>query len=512
MCKAKTINLFFFFWLLFILSCVDTSGYDYLASLASEDYDLTDRRTRRQSTANLRDTSDPCKDSRSCIRTCDEIYLRASALNECYSKRENTVKRIARVFDDLINPKKLSDLNNIDEDDFSDYLNISITSFLDVVDPIDKDEDGDRRQNNDDWEDLYAYDSDNARLALEWIANDEDIAQTLQRKDKRDEIFTELFIRAGHDLVKSRSTSSRPECLRSGLGSWSDDHLRFALGFSDNAYDRVSFLTYANGQRNDSAYEAVEFLNRDLCPKQVCALPFLCLTKVYEGNNYIADDLSRNMGGSITSIISGLAGLKTRLAFFDSTDDSDLTVLEGSFSALTSASLDNLQTALETAIDNLQAAADAVIADLGGSNHTLSTDFLDNSTGFDPNMNASADGLVQMIEEFETALSAFHTAVVACDNTTGLYCGDSSSTDTNTSVYRSAYGHITNRSTGSLTALNSLVSQTKNAIDDLNSAIAGLTGISDSVYLGVIFGLVRLNEVFDVCELAVDSSQSGCSL
>ena len=137
------------------------------------------------------------------METCDEIYLKASALDECYDERESTVKAIAEVFDELISPDRLSDLNDIGYKDFEKFLNISPSGFLDLVDPVDRDEDGDRRRNNDDWEDLYAYDSDTARLVLEWLANEEDISKGLKKHDKDNDIVKELLSQAGSDPEES---------------------------------------------------------------------------------------------------------------------------------------------------------------------------------------------------------------------------------------------------------------------------------------------------------------------
>ena len=284
--KLKILSLFKFIWIFVILSCVD-SGTLGVSQLGSED-EVIDRRTQRRNRTNLRDSSERCKESNSCIETCDEIYLKASALDECYSASENVVKDIADIFDELINPKKLSDLNDIDPDDFTEFLDISHTGFLDRVDPLDKDEDGDRHEHNDDWEDLYGYDSGNARLVLEWMANEEEIVNSLRRNDKDNKIITELLIVAGQDPLHSKSS-----CLSDT--QWDDEDnerdLHLILGFSDNAYDNVSLLTYTNSNDENDNFE--EMLLSIACPNGItnCDLNYICLARYHEGAQYYMDAL-----------------------------------------------------------------------------------------------------------------------------------------------------------------------------------------------------------------------------
>ena len=191
------------------MSCTSES-FITLPSISESPYSSDSSRGRRDRSEikkDLNQSSEPCKESNSCIRACNEMYLRASELDDCYDSREETIKDVLDVFDELENPTRITDLNQLDVDDFKTYLKIGIQSFIDLIDEVEKDEDGDRI--NDDWEDVYAYGENNAETVLEWICSEDDIQDALKRdidniKNELAQVFSqesceEIGIRFGED-------------------------------------------------------------------------------------------------------------------------------------------------------------------------------------------------------------------------------------------------------------------------------------------------------------------------
>lgn len=182
-------------FLIFLVSCIEAPVTDFASTSDDEARDSLRGRIRSRS---LNDSSARCSESENCKKTCEDIYLKATDLDRCYNTSESKVKAVAEVFDILINPEKLSNLNDIEVKDFSQFLSIGYRAFLDLIDPVLRDEDGDRR--NVYWEDLHAYDARSAQLVLEWIANEEKVARAVSSKDKDLDIVRHLFCIAGRSV------------------------------------------------------------------------------------------------------------------------------------------------------------------------------------------------------------------------------------------------------------------------------------------------------------------------
>ena len=321
--------------LLFIVSCVAQPYLDNLSS-TSEDNSLS--RRRRLGRENLRSQSlaDQCSNKSSCKTKCDEMYLKASDLDTCYNTREDAVDRVFDVFGVLQNPDTLADLNGIEEDDFQDYMVIGEQSFLDLVDPELDDEDHDRI--NEDWEDLYSYDADQARLVLEWIAENEEISKTMKNYDDDRSIMRELFTVVGFSLRRSRlpegqvsscrgaitNDNCRPQCVRSEVDWDKEMNLDVLLGFSDPFLDQVSFTSYAHASDNDDAVELAIAVRDDICLEVSgtpissrlplskalgCAALYHCLADKYEGGRRQSGTPPyRSAGNHVGSGINGGIG------------------------------------------------------------------------------------------------------------------------------------------------------------------------------------------------------------
>ena len=249
----------------------------YLGSSGERQRDARVTRVRSNS-KNIQDTSEQCSKSKSCRSVCDDIYLRAKDLDSCYSSSANEVKRAAQVFDILFAPDSLSELTSIDPEDFDLFLDIGHYGFLDLIDPTHKDEDGDRRNN--DWEDRYAYDSHSALLVLDWIAIDEDIAKSVLSEDKDGEIMRHLFCEHGQSVAQDVSDDIQSGHRSLFDGDKKDCHDEktpsVLYGFSDNAFDDVSFLAFSKD--NDNAQGLAEKLVRNFCSSTACENIFYCLT------------------------------------------------------------------------------------------------------------------------------------------------------------------------------------------------------------------------------------------
>ena len=345
MCKKL---IFLLPLMLFVFSCSESDVVNVSGLYSTNDSgDLRRRTSRRSSGSSRSSSSEPCKDSRSCVEICDDIFLKASALDDCYNEKEDIVQDMADVFDELINPKKLSRLNDIDEDAFSDFLSLSPTGFLDLIDPLERH--SDRKKRDDDWEDLYIYDAINARLVLEWLANEEEFASILKSKDKNNDIIRALLQAGGSDLHRKRTRyatpgGKQPLCIKGGTpdrhthvhdnndddphhnvnpvfgnhphthtsaddhyhgsphphpSAWDEEDLNMILGFSDNAYDDISILSYSYALDNDPMMTMLESVyGGGYCPSEIngeninqaaCSLYYLCLARVYEGRDYYVE-------------------------------------------------------------------------------------------------------------------------------------------------------------------------------------------------------------------------------
>ena len=217
------------YFLLYFFLCISCSSSVQLSSITESPFSGSSqgRRDRESLRQNLNNTSTPCKENNSCVLICDDMYLKADELNRCYNTYENIVEDILDVFEELENPKRISDLNDIDLDDFKAYLKIGIQSFIDLIDPIDKDEDGDRI--NDDWEDIYAYDADNVEVVIEWICSDHDVHNVINARDLP-EIANEL-IAVVYALHSSSKEDGDKECNRI-IGEFDCDAAVFLCGGS----------------------------------------------------------------------------------------------------------------------------------------------------------------------------------------------------------------------------------------------------------------------------------------
>ena len=305
---------------LFLISCIEQP---FIGLSSSADDDARNELRDRVRSRSLSDSSARCSESERCKESCEDMYLKATDLDRCYNATESRVRSISDVFDILINPDRLSDLNDIEATDFSHFLNIGWRGFLDLIDPVHRDEDGDRR--NTYWEDIYAYDADTAQLVLEWISNEEKIARSVSSKDEDLDISRHLFCIAGRSVEDQKQyvcdlwgVDDCNDLSLNNNGMWtppnppnlydwsivvedSDDPLpsgichdnpaSLYIGLTQGEYDDVGFSTYAEAQDNDQAQDIAEKLIADICQGNLLCIQFyICPVRIkYEGHDLDTD-------------------------------------------------------------------------------------------------------------------------------------------------------------------------------------------------------------------------------
>jgi len=285
----------------FLISCIEQPVTEFFSTSES----ARDRLRGRAQSQNLSDSSERCAESEQCKETCEDIYLKATDLDRCYDSQENQVKAVSEVFEVLISPDRLSDLNDIEVTDFAHFINIGYRGFLDLIDPVHRDED-----RNQYWEDLHAYDDESAQLVLEWIANKERIARSILSKDDDLEIIRHLFCIAGRSVSENEQRqyicdlfegADCADLFRSGSAhigertstthwldesdSCHDNPASIYIGLTQGEYDHVDFSTYADSQDNDNAINIANDLIAHICQSdETCAQFYLCPTlSKYQG-------------------------------------------------------------------------------------------------------------------------------------------------------------------------------------------------------------------------------------
>lgn len=307
------------FLFLFLTSCIDKPVTELFSN--SDGEGARNQLRERIRSRSLSDSSVRCSESRDCKETCEDIYLKATDLDRCYDSTESRVKAISEVFDILVDPDRLSDLNDIDPKDFAHFLNIGWRAFLDLIDPIHRDEDGDRR--NTYWEDVYAYDVNTAQLVLEWIANEEKIARSISSKDEDMDIVRHLFCIAGRSVPEEEQTQyicelwdlDTSECdslTINNLEAWTntvnwqftaeqtlddsitchDNPASIYIGLTQGEYDDVGFSTYAEAQDNNQAQELEEDMIANICGIDSACLQFYSCPALIKYKGYEFSSLS----------------------------------------------------------------------------------------------------------------------------------------------------------------------------------------------------------------------------
>ena len=264
-----------------MMSCQLPNGSSNIFSVGDNDDDddndnVAVAERRRDSSRNRR----PCEDRDSCQDSCDYMFRNSRARSECYELSFDDVSDLESVFDELhassISKRSLED---IDVNDFEDFLALDTDGWVDII----VGEEGSDHDNHE------AYSSSDAKSALEWIAENENVARAIARADEHHDTLYHLFLQLGDGISSSSynrspsspsiriywceygvsfgsSCSSNPHLPLSGsvikfiasfVGAGSG--LSFTTGssttYSDLQFDGDSFITYAYDEDNEQAVE-----------------------------------------------------------------------------------------------------------------------------------------------------------------------------------------------------------------------------------------------------------------
>ena len=256
----------------FMISCTqpDSGGFPsnlFSSDRGGDDVAIADRR------GNTRDRR-PCDSRDSCQDSCDYMFRNSSARSACYDLNFDDVSELQYVFDGL-NSSSISkrSLEDIDVDDFEEFLDIDVDGWVDII----VGEEGRDRSSN------TPYSSAEAKSALEWIAENKNVARAIEDQDEYHDILYHLFLRLGDlgDGVSATTTFSLTIAETGGssatnidwhttyleLNSSSNNRLslvgdyilEFVLSFigshTNLKFSRDSFISYAEREDNEAAID-----------------------------------------------------------------------------------------------------------------------------------------------------------------------------------------------------------------------------------------------------------------
>ena len=209
--SLKTYSLKRLMWLFFtcvigifvlssaFLSC--SPGFDALPSENETPPDETKRRT----TTTEKDDGDQCEGNETCERVCEAIYEIYSEQVQCMDEGDIKVGRLEKIHDILMKEdRNKSDIENdlqkitdgeedIDVNDFDEYLQIGGTKWVTEIEASEDSEDNRLGEN-----------VDNLKEILKWlIETDEEAAEILSEVDDGSKILEALLLRVAESCSSS---------------------------------------------------------------------------------------------------------------------------------------------------------------------------------------------------------------------------------------------------------------------------------------------------------------------
>ena len=277
------------------------------------DSDNDDDRDRRNSRT--------CEERDSCQDICDDLFSYTTERYACYELTSGDVNTISKVADEFYRSRvSLGDLEDLDPDSVSDYLDVGFDSFVDLVKgeavgEEAKDDDGGQWADSKDRE-------ENSKILLQWIAEHKNVAEVILEQDNNFLLGMELFISLGNETslpttVTNRSSddsctdgsggisvqisNGRVQCSSTELFSLKDfssdaEALGFLRGFvKEDISSNDKFMTFSSDERNDSAFEwghktLLEFCkeatdeNEDDVEVKTCLQTVYCLYRAGESS------------------------------------------------------------------------------------------------------------------------------------------------------------------------------------------------------------------------------------
>ena len=255
------------------ISC--TPGIDDLASTGDDDDD--ENRTRRDRSSDDDDDDDDegdeCKGDETCERICAQIYKTFQEKIECMEKGDVKVAKLEKVhdllmedFDDAVdlksNLEEISEGDDVDRDDFGDYLEIGGIKWIEAI--------KNGLLGNTASADITPEKIRNRLIkTLEWFIDDDNerAAKILSSADDGDDILEELIlklfeVKGSSDTCMSGSTAVAPASGDSSADLWEllDDDLQIGYHYkSEGAVRTVSLKS-----KRTKLYDALSCLYSDI--------------------------------------------------------------------------------------------------------------------------------------------------------------------------------------------------------------------------------------------------------
>ena len=222
-----TITVFSVIAIQFFVSCM----YGWRQNLAST------TSTEDSSRDNDLESRTVCGDKKGCEIMCERMFPSASALGRCYDLDIDEIQDLQKVFNTFSDKRiRKQYLEEIDDSELKDFLRFSVSSIADLID-------GTHAEVNE-----KPYSVDEAREVLEWIAENDDIADVLEEEDKYYHIMTSLFIRIGNNSVQSICVETTDNYFtwqgsnRLSLQLGSDNNNMVSLGSLYSKNEELSFI------------------------------------------------------------------------------------------------------------------------------------------------------------------------------------------------------------------------------------------------------------------------------
>ena len=313
-----------------LVSCVNSSDLDYLASIEESEgnYNSSRRRFTR--------SSNDCEDSERCENICDQILDDSSERRNCYKLSLREIGIVEEIFDVL---KAVDDLNDIRAGNFDLFTSIALQSWSNLIrGTYRRDE-----RNDDDDEDMDdggrpEYDVGEAQAVLNWIIENKSIAESIRDFSSRDDhIISDLLVRAfdgaSNDPLNCPSRGDTNGDVCNDLDdSIINDEKRILYSIKNNPYYLPEIVRFSSSDDEVSAMyemthnvlsrvcESADISNRssDHSYKICLSWIYFCDPSVYVGNqNQIDQYLLKD------TYLSVPQGFLLRCEFLDPSDPND---------------------------------------------------------------------------------------------------------------------------------------------------------------------------------------------
>ena len=166
---------------LIILGFTSCSGSNTIATSSSRRTSTSRNTSSSSSDDKEKDDGEPCRDSDSCEDTCEKIYDVYDDIQECEDEGRDKVGRLDKVYKHLKSGdySELEDIseedNDVDMDDFEDYLEIGVSGWIKGFEV--------KTATGGGWWASGSSRTDGLTNTLKWIIDKTNVAEVLQDRD-----------------------------------------------------------------------------------------------------------------------------------------------------------------------------------------------------------------------------------------------------------------------------------------------------------------------------------------